>query len=51
MLKSDDNYDKVTVNALYHRLIWKEEGKMQGQLVLRDVCHKVLEGIFVTDIT
>lgn len=45
MLKSDDNYDKVLINALYHRYVWRKDNKTQGQVVMRDICRKVLDGV------
>eukprot|EP00392_Amoebophrya_sp_AT5.2_P016272 g16532.t1 len=43
MHHSADNYDRVEVNALYHRLIWQSRQKMQGQIVMREICRKQLE--------
>ncbi len=43
MLKSEEDYEKVELNALYHRLIWRKDGKMQGQIVMREICRKVLD--------
>ncbi|CAD7930262.1 unnamed protein product, partial [Amoebophrya sp. A25] len=44
MHHSEEDFNKVEVNALYHRLVWTKTGsKMQGQLVMREVCRKQLE--------
>ncbi|CAD7923451.1 unnamed protein product [Amoebophrya sp. A120] len=43
MHHSSDNFDRVEINALYHRLIWQSQNKMQGQIVMREICRQQLE--------